>query len=77
MINTTGHARLVTYPACRPQSPQVRRPSSDFAGAVGLFFSVAIADVAFRFQLPPVKPCMRFARTRLTDIVHRQACTAR
>jgi Bifunctional DNA primase/polymerase, N-terminal len=28
-----------------------------------------------RFQPPPVKPCMRFSRTRLTDIVHRLACT--
>jgi hypothetical protein len=27
-----------------------------------------------RFQPPPVNPCMRFSRTRLTDIVHRQAC---
>jgi hypothetical protein len=25
-----------------------------------------------RFQSPPVEPCMRFARTRLTDAVHRR-----
>jgi hypothetical protein len=32
-----------------------------------------------RFQFPPVKPCMRFSRTRLTDVVHRRhsACPAR
>jgi transposase len=24
-----------------------------------------------RFQSPPVKPCMRFSRTRLTDVLHR------
>ncbi|MGB6165453.1 MAG: helix-turn-helix transcriptional regulator, partial [Pseudonocardiaceae bacterium] len=30
-----------------------------------------------RFQLPPVKPCMRFSLTRLSDIVHRQACAVR
>ena len=28
--------------------------------------------VMSRFQLPPVKPCMRFSRTRLTDAVHRR-----
>ena len=27
---------------------------------------------AFRFQPPPVEPCMRFSRTRLTDVVHRR-----
>jgi hypothetical protein len=26
----------------------------------------------FRFQPPPVKPCMRFSRTRLTDVLHRR-----
>jgi hypothetical protein len=32
----------------------------------------------FRFSsLPPSIPCMRFSRTRLTDIVHRLACTGR
>ncbi len=25
-----------------------------------------------RFQPPPVKPCMRFSRTRLTDVLHRR-----
>jgi len=28
-----------------------------------------------RFQRPPVKPCMRFSRTRLTDVLHRR-CSA-
>ena len=36
------------------------------------FISVALARSVFRFQLPPVKPCMRFSRTRLTDAVHRR-----
>jgi hypothetical protein len=27
---------------------------------------------AFRFQPPPVDPCMRFSRTRLTDVLHRR-----
>jgi hypothetical protein len=36
------------------------------------FISVALARSLFRFQLPPVKPCMRFSRTRLTDAVHRR-----
>jgi energy-coupling factor transporter ATP-binding protein EcfA2 len=27
-------------------------------------------------QRPPVKPCMQFSRTRLSDIVHRCACAA-
>ena len=39
---------------------------------VGLFFSVAVVGRVLRFQLPPVNPCMRFSRTRLTDAVHRQ-----
>src|SRR5271166_5933117 len=34
--------------------------------------SVVPARSLFRFQLPPVKPCMRFSRTRLTDAVHRR-----
>ena len=33
--------------------------------------SVALA-MPLRFQLPPVEPCMRFSRTRLTDVVHRR-----
>src|SRR6478736_9269928 len=28
---------------------------------------------SLRFQFPPVEPCMRFSRTRLTDAVHRLA----
>jgi hypothetical protein len=28
-----------------------------------------------RFQLPPVEPCVRFSRTRLTDVLHRR-CSA-
>jgi hypothetical protein len=36
------------------------------------FFSVAVVR-QLRFQLPPVKPCMRFSRTRLTDVLHRMA----
>jgi hypothetical protein len=34
------------------------------AGAVTLF--------AFRFRPPPVEPCVRFSRTRLTDVLHRR-----
>jgi len=30
---------------------------------------------AFRFQPPPVGPCMRFSRTRLTDALHRRCST--
>jgi hypothetical protein len=28
--------------------------------------------LAFRFQSPPVEPCVRFSRTRLTDALHRR-----
>src|SRR4051794_34128074 len=28
-----------------------------------------------RFQPPPVEPCMRFSRTRLTDALHRRCST--
>ena len=31
--------------------------------------------VAFRFQPPPVEPCVRFSRTRLTDVLHRKCST--
>ena len=31
------------------------------------FISVALVRSVCRFQLPPVKPCMRFSRTRLTN----------
>ena len=30
---------------------------------------------AVRFQSPPVKPCVRFSRTRLTDVLHRRRST--
>ena len=30
---------------------------------------------AFRFQPPPVEPCMRFSRTRLTAALHRRCST--
>jgi hypothetical protein len=33
------------------------------------------AALAARFQSPPVKPGMRFSRTRLTDVLHRR-CSA-
>src|SRR5690242_17324644 len=35
----------------------------------------AVPLLAARFQSPPVKPCMRFSRTRLTDVLHRR-CSA-
>jgi hypothetical protein len=38
---------------------------------VGSFFFVSVVR-SLRFQLPPVKPCVRFSRTRLTDVVHRR-----
>ena len=35
------------------------------------FFSASVAGV-LRLQPPPVEPCVRFSRTRLTDVVHRR-----
>ena len=35
-------------------------------------FRVDHGRYRFRFQPPPVKPCMRFSRTRLTDVLHRR-----
>jgi hypothetical protein len=32
----------------------------------------AVPLVVVRFQSPPVKPCVRFSRTRLTDVVYRR-----
>ena len=37
----------------------------------GCATSVAMVSV-LRLQLPPVDPCMRFSRTRLTDVLHRR-----
>jgi hypothetical protein len=34
--------------------------------------SSPVAMATLRFQLPPVEPCMRFSRTRLTDVLHRR-----
>lgn len=49
-------------------------------GRSGVFARVSPADrcprrgsVLVRFQRPPVEPCMRFSRTRLTDVLHRAA----
>ena len=33
--------------------------------------------ITARFQSPPVKPCMRFSRTRLTDVLHRRCSASR
>ena len=41
---------------------------------VGCATPVAMVSV-LRFQPPPVEPCMRFSRTRLTDVLHRR-CSA-
>ena len=38
-------------------------------------FRFNLGRFRFRFQLPPVKPCMRFSRTRLTDVLHRRHST--
>jgi hypothetical protein len=32
----------------------------------------AVPQITARFQSPPVKPCVRFSRTRLTDVLHRR-----
>jgi hypothetical protein len=32
----------------------------------------AVPLVVVRFQPPPIKPCVRFSRTRLTDVLHRR-----
>jgi hypothetical protein len=39
-----------------------------------LYLLASLARV-LRFQSPPVEPCVRFSRTRLTKVVHRQHST--
>ena len=56
----------------RPQIVTAREVVRQEVGWVGDWRGDA---VAFRFQPPPVEPCMRFSRTRLTDILHRR-CSA-
>ena len=48
-------------------------PGSQFSARfpAGCFIAVIMAR-SLRFQPPPVKPYMRFSRTRLSDAVHRR-----
>ena len=50
------------------KSHYARRTGHLKAGGSG---TGAVPQVTARFQSPPVKPCMRFSRTRLTDVLHR------
>src|SRR3954466_9197595 len=60
---TNTAPRPATTPATELGSHDQRsRRVGGWRGAVG----------AVRFQPPPVKPCMRFSRTRLTDVLHRR-----
>ena len=47
----------------------LRRRSTSQMGRVGDWRG--FRRLRLRFQSPPVKPCMRFSRTRLTDVLHR------
>jgi hypothetical protein len=45
------------------------------AREVGRWLAITAAGaVAVVAQRPPIEPCMRFSRTRLSDTVHREAC---
>ncbi len=83
------HGSLATgaeeWEAQRPLAGQGFR----LLGEVGRWFGgcVVLRAQGFRFiahpvrasrprQRPPIEPCVRFSRTRLSDTVHRQACTA-
>ncbi len=63
----TGLARLLAALA-----RAVSRPCPCEDGWVGDWRGDACA---FRFQPPPVEPCVRFSRTRLTDALHRERST--
>jgi hypothetical protein len=61
--------------AAQPLAPHVDRTAQLLvvAGAeVGWVGGWRGDAVAFRFQSPPVEPCVRFSRTRLTDALHRR-----
>ena len=47
----------------------------NYTGDVGWVGSWRCDADAFRFQPPPVEPCMRFSRTRLTDALHLRCST--
>jgi Transposase, Mutator family len=53
-------------PGQRRSPPRARRPYCRVGGWRG------DVERTSRFQRPPVEPCMRFSRTRLTDVVHRR-----
>ena len=54
-------------PASAAAPLRASRPASLGGSGTG-----AVPLVAARFQSPPVKPCVRFSRTRLTDVLHRR-----
>jgi hypothetical protein len=54
----------------------IRRLTVARRGVVTLVLLRISEVVACCPQQPPFKPCMRFSRTRLPDIVHREACAA-
>jgi len=57
---------------CRGLTQQTTDRPPEEVGRVGDWRGDAVAS---RFQPPPIEPCMRFSRTRLTDIFHRRCST--
>ena len=72
---TSSASRALTHPHHQPrqQKPANRTPGTDVTQPrVGSGAGAVRQHMRARFQPPPVKPCVRFSRTRLTDVVHRR-----
>jgi hypothetical protein len=69
--NDDLNPREVQYPVTRQALSRIQKPSR-ITSRVGSGAGAVRQCLHARFQPPPVEPCMRFSRTRLTDVVHRR-----
>jgi len=68
VLTPPDHQRWPPWSAHRTACPE--QPGNDLGGS-----GTGAVPYAVRFQSPPVKPCVRFSRTRLTDVLHRRRST--
>jgi hypothetical protein len=74
--STGPKERFSRRPRFIAHSDEIRREGSTLHCSPGRGWVAAGAvTLGFRFQPPPVEPCMRFSSTRLTDVFHR-LCSA-
>jgi hypothetical protein len=64
----TNHTQQLSAPPTAAKATGPDQPGHDLGGSG----AGAVPLVVVRFQPPPIKPCVRFSRTRLTDVLHRR-----